>query len=95
MTSDGFLGNASASDSGLRWQFRGRPALLAVLEDLFDGFHFPPTQQRYAARNADRFLFTGGSAGGWGALMVSIYIFYLLSIFFFMHVIYINNFNLY
>lgn len=66
VTSDGYMGNTS-SQPALPFQFRGRPALLAVLEDLFNGFQF--NNKTYRVPAFSKFILTGFSAGGFGTLM--------------------------
>lgn len=72
VTSDGFMGNASAEANNMTWQFRGRPALTAVVEDLFRGFTMGNVT--YQVPQGASVVFTGYSAGGFGTLMNTNYV---------------------
>ena len=67
LSSDGFMGNSSAAESNTSFQFRGRPALAAVVEDMLNGFQL--NGQTYKVAAGSKFVLTGFSAGGFGALM--------------------------
>lgn len=72
LTSDGYMGNVSAADNGMTWQFRGRPALTAVIQDLFNGFQLNNVTYKIPAFT--KFVLTGFSAGAFGAFMNTNYI---------------------
>jgi len=65
VTSDGFMGNVT-------WQFRGRPGLTAVIEDLFNGLNMSGTFYQIPAFT--KFVLTGFSAGEFGAFMNTNYV---------------------
>jgi hypothetical protein len=68
-SSDGYMGNSSSAECGLPWQFRGRPSLFAIIEDLFTGIIDETTGQVvYQAGQGSEILISGGSAGGFGVL---------------------------
>jgi hypothetical protein len=56
------MGNRSAAESGLQWQFRDRPALAAVVEDAFRGFTDAKTGAARIPAGAS-VLLSGSSAG--------------------------------
>lgn len=74
LSSDLYLGNASKAETQTDYEFRGRPSLTAVVEDILTGFTLNGTLYAVNVSSNPKLLVTGSSAGGMGALFNANYL---------------------